>query len=154
MSQTQIQPGYIYSTIWKALAYSIYQVSYLRTYLTDGDVPMNNNYAEQAIRPFTIGRKNFVMIESSNGARASAMIYILVETAKANRLNIYQYFELLLTEIPKHMDDKNRDFLEELLPWSSIVQKNVQAAIRNLKFLRFKSISNSADTLQKCRVLL
>ena len=46
----------------------------------------------------------------------------LVETAKANRLNVYQYFELLLTEIPKHMDEKNRDFLKELLPWSSTVQ--------------------------------
>ena len=57
---------------------------------------MDNNYAEQAIRPFTIGRKNFVLIESSNGARASAMIYSLVETAKANYLNIYQYLELLL----------------------------------------------------------
>ena len=52
---------------------------------------MDNNYAEQAIRPFTIGRKNFVLIESSNGARASAMIYSLVETAKANYLNVYQY---------------------------------------------------------------
>lgn len=111
------------STIGKALAYSIHQESYLRTFLTDGDVPMDNNYAEQAIRPFTIGRKNFVMIESSNGARASAMIYSLVETAKANRLNVYQYFELLLTEIPKHMNDKNLDFLEELLPWSSTVQE-------------------------------
>lgn len=63
------------------------------------------------------------MIESSNGARASAMIYSLVETAKVNRLNVYQYFELPLTEIPKHMDAKNLDFLEELLPWSSTVQK-------------------------------
>lgn len=66
---------------------------------------MDNNYAEQAIRPFTIGRKNFVLIESSNGARASAMIYSLVETAKTNQLNVYEYFELLLTEIPKHMND-------------------------------------------------
>ena len=56
-----------------------------------------------AIRPFTIDRKNFVLIETSNGARATAMIYSIVETAKANYLNVYQYFELLLTEIPKHM---------------------------------------------------
>ena len=93
------------STIGKALAYSIHQEPYLRTFLNDGDIPMDNNYAEQAIRPFTIGRKNFILIESSNGARASAMLYSLVETAKANQLNVYQYFELLLTEIPKHMDD-------------------------------------------------
>nr|WP_304089052.1 transposase domain-containing protein [Methanobrevibacter ruminantium] len=79
--------------------------------------------AEQAIRPFTIGRKNFVLIDSSNGARANAVIYSLVETAKANRLNVYQYFELLLTEIPKHMDDKNLSFLDDLLPWFPTVQE-------------------------------
>ena len=111
------------STIGKALAYSIHQEPYLRTFLTDGDVPMDNNYAEQAIRPFTIGRKNFVLIESSNGARASAMIYSLVETAKANYLNVYQYLELLLIEIPKHMNDTNLSFLDELLPWSPGIQE-------------------------------
>lgn len=57
------------STIGKALAYSINQEDYLRVFLSDGNVPMDNNYAEQAIRPFTIGRKNFIMIESSNGAK-------------------------------------------------------------------------------------
>ena len=111
------------STIGKALAYSIHQEPYLRTFLTDGDVPMDNNFAEQAIRPFTIGRKNFVLIESSNGARASAMLYSLVETAKANSLNVYQYFELLLSEIPKHMNDTDLSFIEELLPWSPGVQE-------------------------------
>lgn len=111
------------STIGKALAYSIHQELYLRTFLSDGDVPMDNNYAEQAIRPFTIGRKNFVLIESSNGAKASAMIYSLVETAKANSLNVYQYFELLLTEIPKHMKDTTLDFIDNLLPWSPMVQE-------------------------------
>lgn len=111
------------STIGKALAYSIHHEPYLRLFLTDGDVPMDNNSAEQAIRPFTIGRKNFVLIDSSNGARASAVIYSLVETAKANQLNVYQYFELLLTEIPKHMDDKNLSFLDDLLPWSPTVQE-------------------------------
>ncbi len=84
---------------------------------------MDNNYAEQAIRPFTIRRKNFVLIESSNGARASAMIYSLVEMAKANQLNVYEYFELLLTEIPKHINDTSLDFIDDLLPWALSVQK-------------------------------
>ena len=84
---------------------------------------MDNNYAEQAIRPFTIGRKHFLLIESSNAARASAMLYSLVETAKANHLNVYQYFELLLTEIPKHMDDTSLDFINDLLPWTPSVQE-------------------------------
>ena len=111
------------STIGKALAYSINQEPYLRTFLNDGAVPMDNNYAEQAIRPFTVGRKNFVLMESTNGAKASAMIYSIVETAKANQLNVYQYLELLLTEIPKHMDDNNIRFIDDLLPWSPSIQE-------------------------------
>ena len=98
------------STIGKALAYSINQEDYLRVFLSDGNVPMDNNYAEQAIRPFTIGRKNFIMIESSNGA-------------KANMINTFEYFNLLLTEIPQHMDDKDFKFIDDLLPWSPRVQK-------------------------------
>lgn len=110
------------STIGKVLAYSIHQEDYLRVFLSDGNIPMDNNYAEQAIRPFTVGRKNFVLIESSRGAKASAILYSLVETAKANNLNTFEYFNLLLTEIPKHMDDKNLRFLDDLLPWSPKVQ--------------------------------
>ncbi len=70
-----------------------------------------------------MGRKNFVITESDKGAKASAIIYSLAETAKANNLNTYKYFELLLTEMPKHMDDKNLSFLKDLLPWSDRVQK-------------------------------
>ncbi len=111
------------SVIGKALAYSIHQEEYLRKFLSDGNIPMDNNFAEQAIRPFTIGRKNFVIIESDNGAKASAMLYSLAETAKANQINTYQYFELLLTEIPKHMDEKDLSFLDDLMPWSPRAQK-------------------------------
>ena len=118
------------SVIGKALAYSINQEKYLRVFLSDGKVPMDNNYAEQAIRPFTIGRKNFVTIESSNGAKASAILYSIVETAKANHLNTYKYFELLLTEIPQHMDDKSSKFIDDLLPWSSRVQKECASQLK------------------------
>lgn len=62
-------------------------------------------------------------MESDNGAKASAMLYSLVETAKANEINTYQYLELLLTEIPKHVDNDNLKFLDELLLWSPRVQK-------------------------------
>lgn len=115
------------STIGKVLAYSLHQEPYLRTFLKDGAVPRDNNYVEQAIRPFTVGRMNFVLMESSNVAKASAMIYSIVETTKANRLNVYQYLELLLTEIPKHMDDNNVRFIDDLLPWSPTVQEKCQS---------------------------
>ena len=112
-----------HGSIGKALAYSINQEKHLRVFLSDGNIPMDNNYAEQAIRPFTLGRKNFVLIESSNGAKASAVLYSLVETAKANGLNTFEYFNLLLTEIPQHVGDNNLRFLDNLLPWSPMVQK-------------------------------
>ncbi len=111
------------SIIGRTLAYSLKQEEYLRTFLNAGKFPMDNNYAKQAIRPFTVARKNFVLIDSSKGATASAMLFSLAETAKANGLNTYQYFELLLTEIPKHMEDKNLNFLNDLMPWSKPIQQ-------------------------------
>ena len=99
-------------------AYCLHQEPYLRYFLEDGSVPMDNNAAERTIRPFCIGKKNWVMIDTVNGANASAIIYSIAETAKANHLNPFRYFEYLLTEIPEHMEDKNLNFLEDLAPWS------------------------------------
>ena len=111
----QVTPN---GSIGKALAYSINQEKYLRVFLEDGDVPLDNNAAEQAIRPFCVGKKNWVMIDTIAGAEASAIIYSIAETAKANNLKPYDYFEYLLTEIPKHMEDHDTSFCEDLLPWS------------------------------------
>ena len=101
-----------------AFSYALNQEKYLRIFLTDGDVPMDNNASERAIRGFCVGKKNWQMIDTINGAKASAIIYSIAETAKANNLKPYEYFEHLLTEIPKHMDDSDRSFLDDLLPWS------------------------------------
>lgn len=105
-------------------SYSINQEKYLRTFLDDGDVPMDNNAAEQSIRGFCIGKKNWVMCDSVAGAESSAIIYSLTETAKANQLKPYDYIEYLLTEIPKHLDDTDRSFCEDLLPWSEKLPAN------------------------------
>lgn len=86
---------------YDAIHYSINQEEYLRTFLKDGEIPMDNNCAEGSIRNFTIRRKNWMVIDTISGAKASAVIYSLVETAKANNLHIYRYFEYLLTELPK-----------------------------------------------------
>ena len=88
---------------------------------------MDNNLAEQAIRPFTLGRKNWVNMYSTQGAQASAVIYSLVETAKANNLRVNEYLEYLLTELPSHMDDTDLSFLEDLLPWSEVVREKCQS---------------------------
>ena len=101
-----------------AFSYALNQEKYLRVFLTDGDVPMDNNASEHAIRGFCVGKKNWQMIDTINGAKSSAIIYSIAETAKANNLKPYEYFEHLLTEIPKRMDDSDRSFLDDLLPWS------------------------------------
>mgnify|MGYP001521367376 FL=1 len=109
-----------------AFKYALNQEKYLKVFLTDGDVPIDNNASERAIRGFCVGKKNWQMIDTINGAKTSAMIYSIAETAKANNLKPYDYFEYLLEEIPKHMEDTDRSFLEDLLPWS----ENLPAHIR------------------------
>ena len=66
----------------------------------------------------TLTKKNWEIIDTINGATSSAIIYSIAETAKANNLKPYEYFEYLLTQIPAHMEDTDRSFLEDLLPWS------------------------------------
>lgn len=112
--------------IREAFTYALNQESYLKVFLEDGDVPIDNNASERAIRGFCIGKKNWEMIDTVNGANSSAIVYSIAETAKANNLKPFDYFEYLLTEIPKHVDDKNTDFLAELLPWSDMLPENIR----------------------------
>lgn len=114
----------------EAFIYALNQEKYLRVFLTDGEVPMDNNASERAIRGFCIGKKNWQVIDTINGAESSAIIYSIVETAKANRLKPYEYIVHLLTEIPKHMDDKNQDFLKDLLPWSPELPAHIQKPVK------------------------
>lgn len=102
----------------KGLAYSINQEEYLKVFLTDGEVPIDDSASERALRNFTIGRKNWVTINTVRGAQASAVIYSITETARANGLNVYRH---LLTELPQLIDgDGNieQSMLEPLMPWS------------------------------------
>ena len=87
---------------------------------------MDNNASERAIRGFCIGKKNWEVIDTINGAKTSAVIYSIAETAKANNLKPYEYFEHLLTVIPEHMEDTDRSFLEELLPWAPALPENIR----------------------------
>ena len=82
-----------------------------------------NFLTEQIIRPFTIGRKNWVCIATPKGAKASAILYSLVETAKANNLRLLDYFEYLLSEMAKYSKDKDQSYIQDLLPWSKKIQK-------------------------------
>ena len=103
------------------LRYAVNQEKYLKVFLKDGDVPIDNSASERAIRPFCIGKKNWVLINTIKGAQASATAYSIAESAKANGLRPYMYFKHLLSMLPEHMDkDGNIDpsVIEPLLPWS------------------------------------
>jgi len=103
------------------LQYSVNQEEYLKVFLTDGEVPIDDSASERALRNFTIGRKNWMTINTIRGAQASAIIYSITETARANNLNVYYYISYLLTELPKIINkDGNieQSKLEPLMPWS------------------------------------
>ena len=109
------------SLIGKAFEYVFKHREYLGNYFLDGDCAISNNAAENAIRPFTVGRKNWLFSDTPKGAKASADIYSIVETAKVNGLDVFKYFELLLTVLPSLEFLTNPDILEELLPWNKPV---------------------------------
>lgn len=118
----------------KGFTYCLNQEIYLKRFLDDPAIPFDNNAAERSIRSFCVGKHNWHVINTVAGAQASAIIYSIVETAKANDIKVYPYLEYLLTEIPKHIDGKVMSFIEDLLPWSSSLpascRKNSKAAAK------------------------
>ena len=110
----------------EGLRYSVNQEKYLRVFLTDGNVPIDNSASERAIRTFCVGKKNWMFHDSVQGAQASAVIYSISETAKLNNLRPYYYFKHLLTELPKLSDDNGEidpAKLDYLLPWAEELPK-------------------------------
>ncbi|MBB1420124.1 IS66 family transposase [Pseudoalteromonas sp. SG44-1] len=97
----------------KAITYAINQFEKFRRYLDDGRLSIDNNRAERAIKPFVIGRKNWLFSNTCNGAHASAILYSLVETAKANDLVVHNYISTCLQYLAEQPDN-----LEPLLPWN------------------------------------
>ena len=110
------------SALGKAITYAQNQRPYMENYLLDGRCAISNNAAENAIRPFTVGRKNWLFADTPKGASASAAVYSLVETAKANGLNVYTYLEYLLLYMPDTEWQSHPELLEDLMPWSTEVQ--------------------------------
>lgn len=97
-----------------ALGYMSKQWDRLVGYIDSGDYPIDNNAAERAIRPFAIGRKNWLFSKSQAGAKASANLHSLIETAKANNLNVYEYLRQIFKELP---NAQSVEQIEALLPW-------------------------------------
>ena len=101
-------------TLGKALGYALNHWSGLTAFLKDGRIPLDNNPAENAIRPFVIGRKNWLFSHTPHGARASAALYSLIETAKANGIEPYGYLVEVFTRLPQMNTDAE---IDALLPW-------------------------------------
>lgn len=105
------------SKLGEAISYSLRQREYLENYLLDGRLEISNNRAERSIKPFVIGRKNWLFSNTPGGAESSAIIYSIVETAKENNLNPFPYLEYLFEQLP-NIDLKDKDEISALLPWS------------------------------------
>jgi transposase len=104
------------TTLGKALTYLNNQWSRLIAYTENGGWPIDNNRAENAIRPFVIGRKNWLFANSQAGAHASANLYSLIETAKANEVEPYAYLKCVFTRLPQV---KSLEDIDALLPWAN-----------------------------------
>jgi len=102
----------------KALTYSTNQKKYLETFLEDGRIPLSNNLCEANIKPFATARRAWLFADTPKGATANAVLYTLVETAKANGLDAYEYLKYLLEELPNNDYLQNPEILDRYLPWS------------------------------------
>lgn len=105
----------------KAVTYAKNQKPYMETYLEDGRCSFSNNLSEQEMKNFVIGRKNWLFADSTKGATASAIVYSIVETAKANGLNIFRYLRFLFERRPSSL--MKDDELAKLVPWDPEVVK-------------------------------
>ena len=110
------------SKLAEAVTYARNQKEYLNAFLDHGEVDISNNLIENAIRPFAVGRKNWLFCDTPKGADASAIVYTLVETAKANGLDPYSYLKLLLTELPYLGKTPSQEELDAFLPWKPKIQ--------------------------------
>ena len=111
------------SKLEEAVRYSLNQKQQLTAFLSNGEVPISNNLAENAIRPFTLGRKNWLFCDTTKGAEASAIVYSLVESAKANGVEPFAYLQYVLVELPYLGKNQSHEELESFMLWAPYVQQ-------------------------------
>ena len=108
------------SNLDKAVNYSLNNRKELETFLLDGRLELTNNRAERAVKPFVMGRKNWLFSDTNKGADASMMWYSVIESTKLNNLNVYGYFLHLLTELPKLGEKPAPEQLDRFMPWAKL----------------------------------
>ena len=112
--------------IGDAILYTMNQETYLRRYLDDGHLSIDNNSAERAIKNFAVGRWNWLFAKSIRGADASAIVYSIAETARLNGLKPYVYLSYVLDELRKMGSFPKPDDLNRLLPWLNELPEGFQ----------------------------
>lgn len=112
------------SKLSKAMAYAQNHKKELENYLEDGNCNISNNLAENSIRPFTIGRKNWLFSGNPKGAKASAAVYSIIETCKANGVDGYKYLCYIFENLPNIEFMRQPEILDQYLPWSPAIQEN------------------------------
>lgn len=115
-------PFYGKSALAKAAEYTLNRAGGLQAFLYDGRIEIDNNAAENAIRPSVIGRKNWLFSTSEAGAEANAICLSLAETAKANGIDFYKYLVKLFTELPNQDIHQNPKLIKQYMPWSKTIQ--------------------------------
>jgi transposase len=113
-----------------AINYTLNQEEKLRNILLDGRLELTNNRAERTVKPFVLGRKNWLFSNTPAGAKASATVYSIIETAKQNELNPFEYIKYLFELLPK-INLYDLEELDQLLPWSNTLPEICKAKIRN-----------------------
>lgn len=104
--------------ILEGINHCINQEEALRVFLRDGEVALDNNATEGALRSFCLHKDTWKLIDIIDGAKSTVIIYSITETAKANNLNPFRYLEPILTVMKDYQEDTNYSFMEGLLPWS------------------------------------
>jgi len=118
------------STFGQAITYCLNQWDVLNTFLLDGRLEIDNNRAERSIKPFIIGRKNFLFSNTPRGARGSAIIYSIIETAKENNLKPYDYLVYLFEQLP-NIDTSDQTAIDGLMPWSDDLPEECRMPLKD-----------------------
>ena len=120
----------------EALTYATNQRQYLETFMKDGRIPLSNNLCEANIRPFATARRAWLFADTPKGARANAVLYTIVETARANELDVYEYLKYLLEEMPNNNHLQHPEVLEKYLPWSAKLPEQCRLQTKHKKCLK------------------
>lgn len=135
-----VDSGEVFSEkLSKAISYAVNQEKYLRRFLEDGNIPIDNGSSERFIASYSRGRANWLFADTFLGAEVNADMYTIVETSKANQVNPREYIKYLLDKMPEHLNENGEvidpECLEDMMPWSEVFHEYERECTENRKHL-------------------